>query len=144
MQLLTFHVSSYERDLNKTQRPILRLILERDASPARPMVLAVSALWWTPQEMSEDGTILVLPHPTFELTDGWYRTRAEVDEALARSARRRKIRLGTKLIVVGARVRIGFLFDCDSCWLIALKFPYPSRPFRVLSNQLIASGRWGA
>lgn len=77
------------------------------------MVLAVSAMWWTPQEMSEDGTTLVLPHPTFELTDGWYRVRAEVDETLARAARRRKIRLGTKLIVVGAKVRADALVDCD-------------------------------
>lgn len=102
------HTSSYERDLNRTQRPILRLILEQDAPAGRPMVLAVSAMWWAPQEMNEDGTVLVLPHPTFELTDGWYRVRTEVDEALARAARRRKIRIGTKLVIVGAKVR----FDC--------------------------------
>lgn len=96
---------SYERDLNRIQRPILRLILERDATPARPMVLVVSSIRWAPQEMDEDGHAILLPHPTLELTDGWYLVRAEVDQALARAARRRKIRLGTKLVVAGAKVR---------------------------------------
>jgi breast cancer 2 susceptibility protein len=95
---------SYERDLNRVQRPIIRLILERDAPPGRPMVLVVSGISWTPQQMDPEGNVLVLPHPTFELTDGWYRVRAEVDEALARAGRRRKIRLGTKLMIIGARV----------------------------------------
>ncbi|KAF8323921.1 hypothetical protein DL93DRAFT_2104290 [Clavulina sp. PMI_390] len=101
-EALNYH---YDRDLNKTQRPILRLILERDAPAARPMVLCVSAMWWTAQTISEDGSVIVLPHPTFELTDGWYRVKAEVDEALARAARRRKIRIGTKLIVVGSKLQ---------------------------------------
>lgn len=100
-----FFQYSYERDLNRVQRPILRLILERDAPSSKAMVLCVSNMWWAPQEMSEDGTFLVLPRPTLELTDGWYRIRTEVDEALARAARRRRIRLGTKLIIAGAKVR---------------------------------------
>ena len=84
------------------------MILERDATPARPMVLVVSSIWWAPEEMDEGGTAILLPHPTLELTDGWYRVRAEVDEALARATRRRKIRLGSKLVVVGAKVRMVF------------------------------------
>jgi breast cancer 2 susceptibility protein len=69
------------------------------------MVLLVSSIQWAPQEMDEDGHAIQLPHPTLELTDGWYLVRAEVDEALARATRRRKIRLGTKLVVAGAKVR---------------------------------------
>lgn len=54
--------------------------------------------------MDESGKAILLPHPTLELTDGWYRIRTEVDEALARATRRRKIRLGTKIVIAGAKV----------------------------------------
>lgn len=63
--------------------------------------------------MNADGTEIVLPHPTLELSDGWYRVRSEVDEALARAARRRKIRLGTKIVVHGAKVRLLYCFDSE-------------------------------
>lgn len=68
------------------------------------MILLVSRIWWTAQQLSEDGTEIVLPHPTLELTDGWYKIRAEVDEALARACRRRRLRVGGKVLVVGAKV----------------------------------------
>ena len=54
--------------------------------------------------MGDDGLPL-LPHPVFELTDGWYRLRARVDEVLARAARRGVIRIGRKISVSGASVR---------------------------------------
>lgn len=55
--------------------------------------------------MGDDG-IPLLPHPAFELTDGWYRLRARVDEVLARAARRGVIRVGRKISVSGASVRL--------------------------------------
>jgi len=54
--------------------------------------------------MGDDG-IPILPHPDFELTDGWYRLRTRVDEVLARAARRGVIRVGRKISVSGASVR---------------------------------------
>ncbi len=54
--------------------------------------------------MGDDG-IPLLPHPAFELTDGWYRLRTRVDEVLARAARRGVIRVGRKISVSGASVR---------------------------------------
>lgn len=62
--------------------------------------------------MNDDKTEIILPHPTFELTDGWYKIRAEVDETLARAARRRKIRLGTKIVISGASVRYTPSLNC--------------------------------
>lgn len=97
-------LQSFEREINRGHRPIVKSILEQNAPPNRPMVLVVSDITWTPQRMNEDKTEIILPHPTFELSDGWYKIRAEVDETLARAARRRKIRLGTKITVAGAWV----------------------------------------
>lgn len=39
-----------------------------------------------------------------ELTDGWYRIAAEVDEVLALAIRRGKLRVGAKIGISGARV----------------------------------------
>ncbi|KAF8333072.1 BRCA2, oligonucleotide/oligosaccharide-binding, domain 1-domain-containing protein [Cantharellus anzutake] len=94
----------YKRDLNGTTRPLVRMIQERDAPPSRPMVLCVSGISWTPERWDENKN-LVQAHPELELTDGWYKIRAEVDEVLARAARRRKIRLGTKIFICGARLQ---------------------------------------
>ena len=67
------------------------------------MVLCVSGMSWTAEYWDENKNH-VEAHPELELTDGWYKIRAEVDGAIARAVRRRKIRLGTKLLICGARV----------------------------------------
>jgi breast cancer 2 susceptibility protein len=67
------------------------------------MVLCVSGISWSEEGIAEDGST-ILPHPELEVTDGWYRLRARVDEALARAARKDIIRIGRKIAVVGARV----------------------------------------
>lgn len=43
--------------------------------------------------------------PELEVTDGWYRLRAEVDAPLARAIRRGVIRAGRKISVADAKVR---------------------------------------
>ena len=57
------------------------------------MVLCVSAIL-----ESEDC------QPILEVTDGWYRVRAEIDSALARAVKRGIIREGRKLVIAGARL----------------------------------------
>ena len=42
--------------------------------------------------------------PELEVTDGWYKLRAEVDAPLARAIRRGIIRVGRKIGVVDAKV----------------------------------------
>ncbi|KAH9964099.1 hypothetical protein BC827DRAFT_49058 [Russula dissimulans] len=91
----------YEKELNRGARPALRLVTAQDASARLHMVLCVSDITWSRSGMGDDGLPLV-PHPTLELTDGWYRLRAQVDEVLARAARRGVIRVGRKIAVSGA------------------------------------------
>ena len=72
------------------------------------MILCVSSIAWSEGGIGVDGLPLV-PHPTLELTDGWYRLRTQVDEVLARAARRGVIRVGRKVSVSGALVRFWLL-----------------------------------
>ncbi|KAF7302766.1 hypothetical protein HMN09_00911700 [Mycena chlorophos] len=91
----------YERELNRGARPPLRCIATQDAPASCPMILAVSAITWVDGGQTEDGTPLPA-HPELELTDGWYRLRAQVDAPLARAVRRGVLRVGRKIGVVGA------------------------------------------
>ncbi|KAL1739850.1 hypothetical protein HDZ31DRAFT_48666, partial [Schizophyllum fasciatum] len=95
--------SRYERELNSPSRPTLRLITTRDAPSTSPMVLAVSKITFSERGVDDDG-IPLEPHPELEVTDGWYRLRAQVDEPIARAVRRGIIRVGRKIAVAGARL----------------------------------------
>jgi len=98
----------YEKELNRGARPALRLITAQDVSAGLHMILCVSGITWSEGGIGDDGLPLV-PYPTLELTDGWYRLRTRVDEVLARAARRGVIRVGRKISVSGASVRFRFL-----------------------------------
>jgi hypothetical protein len=100
-------ICSYEKELNCGARPALRLIAAQDVAAGLHMILCVSDIVWSGSGIGDDGLPLV-PHPTLELTDGWYRLRAQVDEVLARAARRGVIRVGHKISVSGASVRFRF------------------------------------
>ncbi|ORY34756.1 BRCA2, oligonucleotide/oligosaccharide-binding, domain 1-domain-containing protein [Naematelia encephala] len=88
----------YEREFGEAQRPILRRIQEHDSSPSVPMVLCVVRI--CSPKSSETATVQSL----LELTDGWYRIYAEVDECLGRAIRRGRLRPGQKLAISGARL----------------------------------------
>ena len=100
---------SYEKELNGSARPALRLITTRDTPAGLHMVLCVSDITWSQVgvQVGEDG-LPVVPHPTLELTDGWYRLRTQVDEILARAVRRGVIQIGRKIAISGATVRLQF------------------------------------
>ena len=66
------------------------------------MVICVSKVIWTEGQQGSDGMVEGVPE--LEITDGWYRLRAEVDGPLARATRRGMIRAGRKISVVGAKV----------------------------------------
>jgi breast cancer 2 susceptibility protein len=44
--------------------------------------------------------------PKLEVTDGWYKLRAEVDQPLINAITRGKLRIGMKIAISGARVRL--------------------------------------
>jgi len=67
------------------------------------MVLCVSNVIWPDPAITDDGRSIA-PQPELEVTDGWYRLRAEVDTPLAGAIRRGVIRVGRKIAIVGARV----------------------------------------
>ncbi|KAG1885542.1 hypothetical protein F4604DRAFT_1726659 [Suillus subluteus] len=93
----------YERDLNGSTRPPLRLVTTRDAPAASPMVLCVSNVTWSPAGETDDG-FPIPPHPELEVTDGWYRLRARVDKPLARAIRKGHIKIGRKIAVTGTKL----------------------------------------
>jgi hypothetical protein len=113
---------SYEKELNGAARPALRLITTRDTSAGLHMVLCVSDITWSQVgvQVGEDG-LPVVPHPTLEVTDGWYRLRARVDEILARAVRRGVIRVGRKIAISGASVR--FRFPITGAWKNLTRVP---------------------
>ncbi|CAL1694441.1 unnamed protein product [Somion occarium] len=85
----------YNRELNGTSRPALRLITTQDAPASCPMVLCVSNII----QLSTEGGI-----PELEITDGWYRLRAQIDAPLARAIHKGIVRIGGKIAVTGCRL----------------------------------------
>lgn len=65
----------------------------------------MSNISWTDEYVNEHGQ-LVPAYPELEITDGWYRLRATVDEALARAARKNILRVGRKIACSGAKVYV--------------------------------------
>jgi breast cancer 2 susceptibility protein len=97
--------SRYERELNRGERPPLRKIAAQDAPPSVPMILCVSNVFWSGGGMTED-EYPTSSTPELEVTDGWYRLRAQVDAPLARAIQRRKIKVGSKISIANAKVRM--------------------------------------
>lgn len=93
----------YEREYGAAQRPIVRRIQEHDSSPSLPMVLCVAAIHRPGPVMNEQDEP-VPQKPYVDLTDGWYIIRALLDDCLARALDKRKIRVGRKLTLSGAKV----------------------------------------
>lgn len=96
-------VIRYERDLNGSSRPPLRLITTRDASAESPIVLCISDIIW-PASGSEEDATRPQTYPELEVTDGWYRLRARIDAPMARGVKGGKIKIGRKIAVAGAKV----------------------------------------
>ena len=95
-------VRRYQRELQGGSRPPLKLIAAGDSPPSSPMVLCISKVIWMEGQRNSDGSVESLPE--LEITDGWYRLRAEVDAPLARAIRRGVIRAGRKIGVVDSKV----------------------------------------
>lgn len=81
------------------------------------MVICVSNIFWSSPAVTDEG-VPIEPHPELEVTDGWYRLRAQVDLPIARAVRKGVIRVGRKLGVAGARV-------CDFVFLFSSTYSQP-------------------
>jgi len=95
-------VHRYERELQGGSRPPFKLIAAGDSPPSSPMVLCISKVIWMEGQRNSDGSVEDLPE--LEITDGWYKLRAEVDAPLIRAIRKGVIRVGRKIGVVDAKV----------------------------------------
>jgi len=84
----------YAVELDGGKRPILRRIAAQDTPANVPMVLCIS------------GVVEVNGGYMLEVTDGWYRLKAEIDEPLQRAVKKGVIRRGRKIAVSGARVSV--------------------------------------
>ncbi|KIP11131.1 hypothetical protein PHLGIDRAFT_100069 [Phlebiopsis gigantea 11061_1 CR5-6] len=116
-ELLRQFLYRYERELNTGVRPPIRLIASQDKPAGLPMVLCISRICSPHEYDAEEGTNvepgpfttdengeLVAPKPVVEVTDGWYRVRAEVDSGMIRAIQRGVLRVGMKVGLVGARL----------------------------------------
>lgn len=120
----------YEREVHKKERSVIKRLQEEPQQFTKPMVLCVHQILRF-DDTSEEGASLVL-----QLTDGWYKVRAELDAPLRRAVERRKIRLGHKLAIACAKVRI---YDLRStavserghmCWTPCIRPIYCYPPMR--------------
>jgi breast cancer 2 susceptibility protein len=99
-------MSRYEREYGVAQRPIIRRIQEHDSSPSLPMILYVAAVHH-PDAPADGEENAPPPRPYLELSDGWYKILAEVDDCLARAINKGTIQVGRKLAVSGAKLDSG-------------------------------------
>ncbi|EZA50099.1 Breast cancer type 2 susceptibility protein-like protein [Ooceraea biroi] len=100
----------YDREIDRSQRPAIRRILEKDDVASKRMILCVSSIVENSNVSTEVGKSPRIGAPKWkiELTDGWYGIPACIDAGLARAISMGKIREGAKLVVSGAE-----LLNCD-------------------------------
>ncbi|XP_076244106.1 breast cancer type 2 susceptibility protein homolog isoform X2 [Calliopsis andreniformis] len=100
----------YDREIDRTERPALRKILEKDDVASKRMVLCVSSI----SECDDSANANRSPNQlkAFSkkviLTDGWYSVQASIDQAMITNILSSKVREGTKLITYGSE-----LLNCD-------------------------------
>ncbi|GAA6009516.1 hypothetical protein JCM11491_003587 [Sporobolomyces phaffii] len=95
----------YEREINRAERSAIKRIQEKDSSAALPIVLCVTQLLWDdPEEGTDDTDGATQVVVGIELTDGWYRIRANIDRTLRSACERGKLIVGSKVAVTGARL----------------------------------------
>ncbi|XP_018059537.1 PREDICTED: breast cancer type 2 susceptibility protein homolog isoform X2 [Atta colombica] len=100
----------YDREIDRSQRPAIRRILEKDDVPSKRMTLCVSSIIENNNVSMEIGKSprIGVSKWRIELTDGWYSTNASIDIGMVKNISTGKIREGTKLLLSGAE-----LLNCD-------------------------------
>lgn len=93
----------YKREIVFGMRPAVRMILNGDVAPSRPMILCVSKVAPQRRRSSACG-VDTCDMVQVELTDGWYAINADLDTFLTKYIHEGIIRVGTKLLVSSARL----------------------------------------
>ncbi|WFD19603.1 hypothetical protein MCAP1_001837 [Malassezia caprae] len=88
----------YEREYHKKEYSVIKRLQEEPRHYTRPMVLCVHQILRF-EDTGEDASLVL------QLTDGWYKIRAELDAPLRRAVERCKIRIGHKLAIACAKHR---------------------------------------
>ena len=94
---------SYEREVNLAQRSPIKRMQEQDSPASLPMVLCVTSITPITNEQAQHNQGQ-LNSSILELTDGWYRIKANVDIPLQRAIEAGRLRVGYKIALAGARV----------------------------------------
>ncbi|XP_011141415.2 breast cancer type 2 susceptibility protein homolog [Harpegnathos saltator] len=99
----------YDREIDRSQRPAIRRILEQDDVASKRMILCVSSI--VESNAVANSTVEMGKSPRvgmskwrIELTDGWYNIPACIDLAMIKYVSTGKVREGTKLLVYGAEL----------------------------------------
>ncbi|KAN0059845.1 hypothetical protein ACQY0O_008419 [Thecaphora frezii] len=95
----------YEREVNQAQRSCIKRIQEHDSPAHLPMVLFVARILEFQEQTYDEPGSAPRREVTLELSDGWYRIRADLDAPLSDAASRGRIRVGQKLAIAGAKLQ---------------------------------------
>ncbi|XP_043476330.1 breast cancer type 2 susceptibility protein-like [Leptopilina heterotoma] len=101
----------YDREIDRSQRPVIRKILEKDEVPSQRMVLCIAMITESVEneiEEKDPRILLRTPRWKIEVTDGWYSIPVSFDTAMMKNIVDGKIQEGTKIVTYGAE-----LLNCD-------------------------------
>ncbi|XP_068174114.1 breast cancer type 2 susceptibility protein [Antennarius striatus] len=158
----------YDREVDHSQRPALRKIMERDDTAAKTLVLCVSGVVsWGHSPKKHSFNDIKTPRSDAEvqstsaivwLTDGWYAIKAQLDEPLTAMLHKGRLAVGGKLIIHGAQL-VGPLDACSpleapeslmlkicanssrpTCWDCKMGFYRNPRPFLLPVSSLYSNG----
>ncbi|XP_075502367.1 LOW QUALITY PROTEIN: protein BREAST CANCER SUSCEPTIBILITY 2 homolog B-like [Primulina tabacum] len=99
----------YEREVVHGHRSAIRKVLDGDVVPSSMMVLCISSVCEYGDPKSGPQSVALEGHVNggdgkIELTDGWYSVKALLDEPLSKQLASRKLFLGQKLRIWGAKL----------------------------------------
>ncbi|OMJ29781.1 Breast cancer type 2 susceptibility protein-like protein [Smittium culicis] len=117
----------YLKEFIESHRPSIRRILECDSSPKKLIVLFVASIL-------PDGFVL--------LSDGWYSIRAKLDDVLSISLAKGRLKIGTKLILIGSTLVSG---NSSHDGISPLQIDCPeseTSPYLVIYANSVRTARW--
>ncbi|XP_023596105.1 breast cancer type 2 susceptibility protein [Trichechus manatus latirostris] len=99
----------YDMEIGRSSRSAIKKIMERDDSPAKALVLCVSAIVASSLDVhepssSKTSSVDIRNAAVLELTDGWYAVRAQLDAPLSALLKMGRLTVGQKIITHGAEL----------------------------------------